>query len=122
MARFNPMSYFYSVMQNTPFTLAQAADICEDFEDLIGTSPDIGGIKNVVEAVIFCPFEEGLKLEFIRNYTLSGGDGEKALAGYDADDYDVIILFRTSEDSVSPLFYSIRDYIDQIGLKYNYPE
>lgn len=109
-------------MQNTPFTLAQAIDVCEDFEDLIGTSPGIGGIKNLVEAVIYCPYEDALKQEFIKNYRLSGGNHEQALDGYNGEDYDVIILFKPTSPSDAVIYYGIRNYVSEMGFRYNYPE
>ncbi len=76
----------------TPFTIEEATEICEDFEDLKDTEFNIDtSAEYLVQDVVISPFNEVDKQKFIDNY-FTTKDGTKSLSGYTGNEYDVIIF------------------------------
>jgi hypothetical protein len=108
-------------MKNTPFTVDEAIDIAEDFEDLIDTDFSINkALIYLVENVMICPFKEDDKKLFVSNYHYSK-DKDGALDFYKGKDYDVIVLAYDVDDESSFTYIDIRTFANQKGIKYDFP-
>ncbi|MBS1774445.1 MAG: hypothetical protein JST82_16425 [Bacteroidetes bacterium] len=109
---------------STPFTLEQAKDISEDFEDLIDTTITMreqpSKTYNIV-CVTPCPFHEADKELFLRTYT-EENDVEKAMITYSGSEYDVLIVAHNVADNTDFVTIPIRQYIASNGIRYNFPD
>ena len=83
---------------NTGFTYEQAAEICEDFEDLVDTELVIDGNKYFVDKLLIVPFNS------------------------EQEGYDVLFVASSTEDPNNTITQAIRDYIANNGVNYNFPE
>ncbi len=109
-------------MTPTSFTLAQATDIAEDFDDLIGTKIKVSPeLVWKIDGVFVCPFNEDDKKMFAEFYQNSG-DENMSIDFYKGDEYDVIIFAFNVEDKNEYTVIPIRDFIDFRGINYNFPE
>ena len=109
-------------MSLTPFTLDEAEEIREDFEDLIDTDFRIGSSPEMfVENVLVAPLAEADKEHFIDHY-YSMRDAAQALAQYAGSDYDVILLTREVGNEANISHINIRDFAVARGIKYDFPQ
>jgi len=112
-------------MDNQPFTLEEARDIAEDFEDLVDTDiVEKEGILLTVTHVVVSPFNKDEQEVYAINCI--GGEvyAEEQMLEYGPQGYDVIIISQDLEtDTNSRLFdiTGIRTYIANNGIKYNFP-
>lgn len=105
------------------FTLEQATEICEDFEDLIDTEFTYRSeppIKLLIDYVAIAPFDKEDKEAFVNSYTASG-DPVGALNNYAGDKYDVLILGQNANDPNDIIILDIRQYIAENNVAYNFP-
>jgi len=107
-------------MEFTPFTLEQARDIAEDFEDLIDTDIKMDdGIYEVID-VIISPFSEDAGRFFIDEFLLTK-DKVASLAFYNSGEYDVVVFAGNINDPEKNVFIDIRTFAGQRGISYNFP-
>ena len=111
----------FAPMEFTPFTLDEAAEICEDFEDLKDSEFTLfPATTYLVEDVVICPFNEADKAVFIANY-ISDRDGGRALVFYNGDQYDVILFVFDVNDGTALIHMGIRSYAIEKGVRYDFP-
>jgi hypothetical protein len=107
-----------------PFTYEQAAEICEDFEDLEGTELIIHTDKPVkcdIEHVTIVPYERKDIEQYLEAY-IQTNDIKVSLRPYTGTDFNVIILARNTENTEELIIQTIREYIDANGVRYNFPD
>lgn len=108
-------------MKNAPFSIEEAIEIAEDFEDLVDTDFSINkALIYLVDTVMICPFREDDKKLFVSNYHYSK-DREGALDFYKGKDYDVIVLAYDVDDESSFTYIDIRTFAAQRGIQYQFP-
>jgi hypothetical protein len=108
-------------MAFTPFTLAEAEEIWDDFEDLRDTEfKRSGPIVFLVLDLVICPFDTEDKQKFIDSYRLTKS-GESSLAGYTCDEYDVLIVACDVDDEASLYFIDMQTFVEEKGISYNFP-
>jgi len=106
-------------MAFAPFTLEEATDIAEDFEDLIDTDFDVDGAVYEVLDVLISPFHEQDGKDFIEVYRVSK-DKETSLSAYTGDEYDVIVFACDINDADRHTYIDIRSFTEQKGIRYNF--
>lgn len=105
-----------------PFSLEEASEICEDFEDLIDTEFKISASPLLlVEDVVIAPFSEADKRIFINSYSDSR-NAENALNQYTGSNYDVLLITSSEEPRSTFSFVDIRTFANLRGIKYSFPE
>ena len=108
-------------MNLTPFTLEEAEEICEDFEDLVDTEFKIGASPvMLVENVVAAPFASADKDSFAERYFASR-DRHDALSFYAGADYDVLVITYEADDDTNFSHIGIRDFAELRGIKYEFP-
>ena len=107
-------------MDLIPFSLEEATDIAEDFEDLIDTDLNYNGAVYEVADVVICPYTDADRKIFTGNY-LNTKDKETAISFYDGNEYDVIVYAHDIDDNGQATFIDIRTFAEQKGIQYNYP-
>ena len=108
------------MMAATPFSLEEAIDIAEDFEDLIDTDFGVEGTVYEVVDVMVCPHHDEDQKVFFEQYT-AGKNKEAALGTYSGDEYDVAVFACDLADPEQYTCIDIRTFAEQRGIKYNYP-
>lgn len=109
-------------MDIRPFTLDEAVEICDDFEDLTDTefyAPD--GRLVLVDHVLVCPFGETERQMFVQ-LIIAATDSGVALQAFPGDAYDVILLVSPADDEANRYDIDIRTYAREKGVKYAFPE
>lgn len=104
------------------FTLEEAQEIREDFEDLEGTELIIHtdeALSCEVEHVAVAPFDREDCDVFLEAYNTNNNPTE-ALNVYNGADYDVIIIARSENNEL--IIQRIREYIEANGVRYNFPD
>ncbi len=108
-------------MAHNPFSLEEAHEIAEDFEDLIDTDFNINkGLIYFVDNVLVCPFGENERNLFVSNYHFSK-DKESSLDFYNGEGYDVIVLAYDVDDDKNYTAIDIRTFVQHHGITYNFP-
>ncbi|MFI5196488.1 MAG: hypothetical protein ACHQD8_05315 [Chitinophagales bacterium] len=108
-------------MEFTPFTIEEATEICEDFEDLKDTEFTLGtSAIYLVHDVVVSPFHEGDKKEFIESY-FSAKDSARPMSPFSGSEYDVILFASDVNDETEHVHISIRTFAGQNGIRYNFP-
>ncbi len=108
-------------MEFRPFTLEDAVEVQDDFEDLKDTEFKTGtSIVYTVHDVIISPFNEDDKLKFIDRYSQTK-DCRESLNGYSGSEYDVLLVVYDVEDETKYTYTSIRTFAATKGIKYNFP-
>jgi len=108
-------------MNNFPFTLEEATDIAEDFEDLIDTDFAMGNsLVYEVNNVVVSPYEEEDKTKFAAYYHETK-DAQIALKTYMGNEYDVIVFAYDIDDVTNYIFTDIRTFVEQRGINYAFP-
>ena len=109
-------------MEFIPFTLEEAEEICEDFEDLIDTEFKVGTSPLLlVEDVVIAPFSEAEKNSFVESYS-DTRNAEEALGLYTGGDYDVVLITSADEADSTFSYIDIRTFANLRGIKYSFPE
>ena len=109
-------------MLHIPFTLDEANEIAEDFEDLIDTDfKGTEGLVYLIDNVVVGPFDEADQVVFANNYYRSK-DKNEAINFYKGEDYDVIIFAHDAENETIYACFDIRSFAGQRGIKYSFPE
>jgi hypothetical protein len=104
----------------TIFTLDEANEIAEDFEDLIDTEFRSGTDTYIVDNVMVCPSGEADLEQFIKNYQ-DNKDRSKAIEFYKNEAYDVIVYAYNADNESEIIYIDIRTYTAQRGIAYNFP-
>ena len=108
-------------MNNFPFTLEEATDIAEDFEDLIDTDFAVGNsLVFEVNNVLICPYEDEDKKKFASHYHETK-DVQIALKSYVGNEYDVIVFAYNIDDIADYNYTDIRTFVEQRGINYSFP-
>lgn len=108
-------------MELTPFTLEQAEEIAEDFEDLLDTDFTISkAMVYLIDNVLVCPFDEENKKLFAANYHQTK-DSKSSLSFYNGNEYDVIV-FAYDTDDTGYTCIDIRTFAEHRGIgTYSFP-
>ncbi len=108
-------------MDYTPFTLEDAEEVREDFEDLVDTDFKIGTSPEMfVENVVIAPFPAAEREVFFEKYYASKDCGT-ALAAYNGKDYDVILVTCETQNDSNYSHIGIREFAGLRGIKYDFP-
>jgi hypothetical protein len=108
-------------MEYTPFTLEEAKEIAEDFEDLKDTEFNIDTpYEFMVHDVVVCPFNQADKKTFVDGYYRSK-DQSESIRFFKGNDYDVILFAFDVDDEANYTYINIRDFVLEKGIKYNFP-
>jgi hypothetical protein len=108
-------------MTHKPYSLDEATEIAEDFEDLIDTDFTLDKtITYVVDNVVAGPFNEDSKELFVKNY-LKTKNAEESLNFYDGKEFDVLLFAYDENDDTSFICIDIRTFTEQKGIRYNFP-
>lgn len=108
-------------MEFNPFTLADAEEIAEDFEDLIDTEFALDGSLYIVDGVLVAPYAEEEKKEFVERY-YSSRNAAEALSAYSGSEYDVVLAVSYSADETQHNYIRISSFVVEKGISYNFPE
>lgn len=103
-------------MQRIPFTLEEAIDIAEDFEDLIGT--ELNRMPPITYVAVG-PYDLGMEPGYIQIIDSNAGNSEFQYS-YSGDDYDVYVIW-TKPDSDTDEIIDIRTIAQAIGIPYKFP-
>jgi len=108
-------------LESTPFTLEEAIEICEDFEDLKDTEFTMAtNVIYLVDEVVVCPFNEADKQLFIESF-LTTKDSERSLNPYTGKEYDVMLFAYDADDYADRVYIDIRTFADKRGIGYSFP-
>ncbi len=108
-------------MQFTSFTLEEAEEIREDFEDLGDTEFKIGSSPLMfIDAVLISPFGEADKNSFAERYYATK-DCNGLLSSYSGNVYDVMLITCEANDEANYSFICIREFAELRGIKYEFP-
>jgi hypothetical protein len=105
---------------NTPFSHEHAAEICEDFEDLIDTEYKMGTNTYDIDAVVISPFSETDKIMFIERF-LSYKNHEQAIKVFNVERFDVLVIAHDIETGAHTAI-DIRTYAKENGIVYSFDE
>jgi len=113
-------------IEQTPFTLEQANEIIEDFEDLVDTEINLPSGFFAINHVVVTPFSNEDKRTFFHTYA-DTSDVSQAISFYRGGDFDVLIiaykivvpdaLLEDREVVAMP----IKEYVARFGINYNFP-
>lgn len=104
-----------------PFTKEEAIDVCDDFEDLIGTkfhSDELGLLK--IDNVAVGPFSEEDSKLFADNY-IRTRDISEALGFYEGNDFDIFVFAYPVDDKEEICYIKIRLFVEANGVNYKFP-
>lgn len=107
-----------------PFTYEQAAEICEDFEDLEGTELTIRTeppVRCDIDHICMAPYDETGRSRFLEAYA-AVNDPAVALSGYSGSEFEVLILGHNVKNNNEMVVLTIEDYVAANGVNYNFPE
>ncbi len=108
-------------MENAPFTLDQATEIAEDFEDLVDTGFIKEGRKWIISSIEVCPFHEAHKSLYPQSIITKS----KAATALNADDasqgFDVTLLLTDGKETATYSSIDIRSFADLMGINYRFP-
>lgn len=114
----------FAAMEMRAFSIDEANEICEDFEDLIDTEivvrkpePKVYLVDHVVPVPFSAPDKEAYMTVY--NETL---DPKVALGTYTGAEFDVFIICQYIHDSTDVVMLDIHTYIDTNGVSYNFPD
>ncbi len=109
-------------MKFTPFTLEEAEEIREDFEDLGDTEFKIGSSPlMLIDAVLISPFNEVDKTGFAERYYATK-NCDNLLNSYSGNEFDVLLITCEADDETNYSFIGIREFAELRGIKYDFPE
>ena len=107
-------------MQFLPFTKEQAIDICDDFEDLIGTkfsAEDATLMK--IENVVVGPYHNDDIVIFADEYVRTR-NVDAMMKAYFGDDFDVFVFAYPVDDKAQISRIDIRSFAELNGIFYNF--
>jgi len=108
-------------MELTPFTLDEALEICEDFEDLKDTEFKLDtSAEYLVHDVVVCPFAAQEKQAFINGY-YEARDNDSEQVAYTGDTCDVIVLAYDVTNETDLIHMGIRAFAHENGIVYSLP-
>jgi hypothetical protein len=107
-------------MSPIPFTLDDAREICEDFEDLIDTEFRYAGTDILVENVVVTPYAEPAKTDFLVALA-NANNAMELLSEYEADGYDVVIVGLVDDNGEPKHYIPVTQYVAENGINYNLP-
>lgn len=99
-------------MELTPFSHDEAAEIAEDFEDLIDTEFTLGGVGYLIEDILICPFDASEREEWLAGYA----DGATTMTSEEVDVY-----LAVSDEGGTISYMSIRNFAAEKGIGYQFP-
>jgi hypothetical protein len=104
-----------------PFTLEDAMEIREDFEDLIDTEFNLEpSLLYVIQDIAICPFNESDRLAFFTVYA-KDSDTTATLKSYSGTEYEVVLVCVDADDETKLLHLPIRAFAAEKGIQYNFP-
>jgi hypothetical protein len=107
-------------MTHKPYTIDEANEIAEDFEDLIDTDFKLEKITYIVDNIVAGPFKEEDKELFVKNY-LKTKNAAQSLVFYNGSEFDVLLFACNEDDDTSYICTDIRTFTEQRGIRYNFP-
>ena len=102
----------FAYMNLTPFSPDEAAEIAEDFEDLIDTEFTLDGVGYLIEEVLICPFDADEREVWLAAHA----DGAIKSTGEEVDVY-----LAVSDDNGALSYMSIRHFAAEKGIGYQFP-
>ena len=109
-------------MEYLPFTFVQATEIAEDFEDLKDTEFNFDTpYEFMIHDVVVSPFHDVDKILFVNRYRQTR-DGKDAINFYSRSEFDVLLIAFDVNDDENYTYIKIRDYVDENGINYNFPQ
>jgi len=109
-------------MKNIPFTLEQAEEIAEDFEDLADTGFLKEGRKWIISRIVVCHFGDANKSVFPQKL-VSGA--VTAFAQTDSTmtegNFDLSLLLTSQDEEPITSSIDIRTYTGMMGINYKFP-
>lgn len=108
-------------MEEKGFTLEEAVEIADDFEDLIDTEFNTDRTTTYfIENVLVAPFPPDAQKQFADEYHKSR-DKESALSFYTGSEYDVLVMTCNVNDESVLIPVDIRTFALERGIKYSFP-
>ncbi len=107
-------------MDQKPFTKAEAEEICEDFEDLKDTEFTMSSSSFIADDVLISPFDVADKDAFFATYVFGKSNGLPT-RNYSGPECDVIIAVADISDESVVSYVSVRQYVAEKGVNYNFP-
>jgi hypothetical protein len=108
-------------MTRTTFTLEEAEEIADDFEDLADTEFTFDKKTTwFVDNIMVGPFDDSDRDQFVKNY-LSTKDKVYSLSLYAGDFYDVLLVAFDVNDDTNYICMDIRSFATQKGISYAFP-
>ena len=108
-------------MEDKGFTLEEAIEIADDFEDLIDTEFNTDRVTTYfIENVLVAPFSPDAQKQFADAYQISK-DKDGALSLYTGNEYDVLVMTCNINDESVLIPVDIRTFALERGIKYNFP-
>jgi hypothetical protein len=113
-------------IEQIPFTLDQANEIVEDFEDLVETEITLPSGLFLINHVVVTPFSNEDKRTFFHVYA-DTSDVSKAITFYQGNTFDVLIIAYKIVAPDAPLeerevvAMPIQEYVTRFGINYNFP-
>ncbi len=108
-------------MTRTTFTLEEAEEIADDFEDLIDTEFTFDKKTTwFVDNIMVTPFSDTDRDQFVKNY-LSTKDKVYSLSLYAGEFYDVLLMAFDVNDDTNYICMDIRSFAAQKGIIYAFP-
>ncbi len=108
-------------MKNSPFTLEEAEEIAEDFEDLADTGFQKEGRKWIISRIVVCQFGEANKSVFPEK--LESG----AVTAFAQPDttmteggFDLSLLLTSQGEEPITSSIDIRTYTEMMGINYKF--
>jgi hypothetical protein len=106
----------------TPFTLDEAKEIWDDFEDLKDTEFKLDGpAVYLVLDVVVAPFPDADKQAFMGRYSETK-DAQESLGYYYGSDYDVLLVACDVDDEATCIYIDIRTFAADKGVHYSFPQ
>lgn len=102
------------------YSKSQAEEIVEDFEDLKDTEFSVHGSTYIIEDVIVVPSDAELFSAFFESYG-STRNATELISAYNTDVFDVIIVVTPILDDTSLSYFTVRQYVSDLGVSYNFP-
>jgi hypothetical protein len=97
------------------FTLEQATEIIEDFEDLVGTEIVMGNRDTEIQYITTAPVGLASYISFAENFHVS--NGTNIYENQDDEHEIIVIIGQPGSFTVK----TIKDYVVEAGIGYNFP-
>ena len=101
------------------YTLEQASEIIEDFEDLVGTEIVMGNRSTEIYYITHAPVTLTNYVDFADQHHESVISNPAHIYENTANEYEVIVIIgQPGSFTVKP----IKEYVAEAGIGYNFPE